>query len=173
MKALADTIEARQNKGERIAVLVPQKRIAFGLAKGLSEMGLHVETPKTYRGEDNSFDFTTPYPKIMPYPSAKGLTFDSILLPRLTPRSFGSISNDKAGNMLFVAISRATKWAYMSTVGGINLPFMKDAVSLDKSGVLTIRRREMTPDLFNTTGNVTQKKSTKTVEQIPDVTDFF
>lgn len=38
-----------------------------------------------------------------------------MLLPRLAPGSFPKMSNSRIDHLLFVAISRATKWVYMST----------------------------------------------------------
>ena len=65
----------------------------------------------------NQFDFNNNTPKIATYYSAKGLTFDSVLLPRLTESSFSWIRNDAIRKrLLFVGIARATQWAYLSTV---------------------------------------------------------
>jgi superfamily I DNA/RNA helicase len=105
---LIEILRVRLAKGEKIAILLPQKRQVFGFAQGLKNAGLEIET-------QDDLDFTTDLPKIMTYHSAKGLTFDTILLPRLVPRSFSSVSEARIECLLFVAISRATKWVYMST----------------------------------------------------------
>ncbi len=107
-RQMIDLARTRLNKGERVAVLFPQKRQAFGYAKALEEAGIQAENP-------NDLDFTTDKPKLMPYHSAKGLTFDSVILPRLTPRSFGTMSTDRIKHLLFVGITRAIKWAAMIT----------------------------------------------------------
>jgi len=175
MNALAVAIRARQNMGERIAILVPQKRIAYGLSKGLAEIGLQVEIPRKFKDADNCFDFSTPYPKIMPYPSAKGLTFDSVLIPRLVPRYFSGLTEDRAYNMLFVAVSRATKWVYMSTVRAAELKFFKGVVELEATKELTIRRSELEPDLFRQgmKDKAAEEDDESSSPDTTDVTDFF
>ena len=78
---LIGILRARQSKGEKIAILMPQKRQVYGFAESIRGAGLEIETPE-------NMDFTNAIPKIMPYHSAKGLTFDSVLLPRLVGGSF-------------------------------------------------------------------------------------
>jgi superfamily I DNA/RNA helicase len=104
---LADAIRGRLTRGERIAVLFPQKRQAFGYAKGLSELGLEVENP-------DQVDFSTSKPKLLPYHSAKGLTFDSVFLPRLLDDAFYHTNLDRKRKQLFVGITRAVNWVYMT-----------------------------------------------------------
>jgi len=43
---LIETVKVRLSRGERIAVLLPQRRQVYGYAKGFKEAGLPVETPK-------------------------------------------------------------------------------------------------------------------------------
>jgi superfamily I DNA/RNA helicase len=62
-----------------------------------------------------ALDFASDNPKVLTYHSAKGLTFDSVLLPRLVRSSFASVKEPRMERMLFVAISRATRWVYLST----------------------------------------------------------
>jgi len=49
---------------------------------------------------------------------AKGLTFDSVLLPRLTAKAYYYINREQLKRMMFVGIARATQWVYLSTVKG-------------------------------------------------------
>jgi len=105
---LIEVLRTRLSRGERIAILVPTLRQMYGFAKGLQESGFEVETKR-------DLDFGTSCPKVLPYPSAKGLTFDTVLMPRLTARSFANMEKDRIRRLLFVAISRATEWVYMST----------------------------------------------------------
>jgi len=104
---LADAVRGRLTRGERLAVLFPQKRQAFGYAKGLGELGLEVENP-------DQVDFSTPKPKLLPYHSAKGLTFDSVFLPRLLDEAFYQTNLDRKRKQLFVGITRAVNWVYMT-----------------------------------------------------------
>lgn len=127
---LLDMVKLRIQKGDRLAILLPMKRQVFGFAKGLREAGIEVET-------QDDLDFTSDTPKLITYHSAKGLTFDSVLLPRLTARSFPSISSLRIERLLFVAMTRATRWAYMSTDG--QLPHMERLESLIASKKISVR----------------------------------
>jgi superfamily I DNA/RNA helicase len=118
-RKLAEMLKLRLAKGEKIAVLLPQKRQVFGFARGFKNAGLEIETP-------DDLDFSTELPKIITYHSAKGLTFDTVLLPRLASGSFPRMSESRIERLLFVAISRATKWVYMSTSGAADFaPFRR------------------------------------------------
>lgn len=127
---LIEMVKARVRKGERVGILLHQKRQVFGFAKGLREAGLEVDT------QDN-LDFSSDTPKVITYHSAKGLTFDSVLLPRLTPRSFPKTSSSRIERLLFVALTRATRWAYLSTDG--QLPHLQRLDSLINKGHITTR----------------------------------
>lgn len=108
---LIEVLRQRSTRGEKVAVLLPQKRQVYGFAQGLEEAGLEVETPE-------NINFNTTVPKIMPYHSAKGLTFDTVLLPRLVNPSFPRLTPERITRLLFVGITRATKWVYLSTCKG-------------------------------------------------------
>lgn len=107
-KRLADVLRTRLSRGETVAILVAKQRQMYGFAKGLEEQGFDVETKQ-------DLDFGTSRPKILPYHSAKGLTFDTVLLPRITADSFSKVGRERTTRLLFVAISRATGWVYTST----------------------------------------------------------
>ena len=111
MRHLADAVRTRIDKNERIAILFPSRRHAFGVTKGLRENGLEVELP-----EKNSLNFETMTPKALVYPSAKGLTFDSVFMPMLNKYKFPSfLTDDLLEKWLFVGLSRAMKWVYISS----------------------------------------------------------
>jgi len=84
---LIDIVRIRLSKGEHIAILFPQQRQAFGYATALKEAGIEVENPK-------ELDFASDKPKRMPYHSAKGLTFDTVVMPRLVEPAFGRMSQN-------------------------------------------------------------------------------
>ncbi len=84
-------------------------------------------------------DFTTDKPKLMPYHSAKGLTFDTVVLPRLVPSAFGKMGVARIPKVLFVGITRATKWVYLSTVGNGSFAPLERLAAAASDGVLTIR----------------------------------
>lgn len=115
---LFEILRTRLTVGDNIGILLPQKRQVFGFAKGLQDAGFDVEAQRDsgFRGGSlPALDFASDNPKILTYHSAKGLTFDSVLIPRLVRSSFASVKEARVQRMLFVAITRATKWVYLST----------------------------------------------------------
>lgn len=123
-------VRERLLKNESIGIFLPQRRQVFGFAKGLTEVGIEVEVPPQ-SGRRNTFptiDFTSSRPKLMPYHSAKGLTFDSVLMPRLVSNSFNFTSSERIERLLFVAITRAMKWCYFSTDRQYPLPALLEKI---------------------------------------------
>lgn len=133
---LIEMIKLRIQKGDRVAILLPLKRQVFGFAQGLREAGIEVET-------QDDLNFASETPKVITYHSAKGLTFDSVLLPRLTPRSFPACSPERIERLLFVAITRATRWAYLSTDG--LLPHLERLLPLVKDKQITMKMADDVP----------------------------
>ena len=78
-------------------------------------------------------------PKIATYYSAKGLTFDSVLLPRLTESSFSWIEDSTRIRLFFVGIARATQWVYLSTVKGKEFSEIKIIHDAETNGHLTLQ----------------------------------
>ncbi|MEO6326302.1 MAG: UvrD-helicase domain-containing protein [Thermoanaerobaculia bacterium] len=137
---LVEMVRVRCLKGDRVGILLPQNRQVMGFAKGLTEDGLTVEVyNKAYGGRHDEngrlpdLNFATDNPKVLSYHSAKGLTFDSVLMPRLVPMSFNSFNARLVNRLLFVGITRATKWVYMSSCGTGVLQALKSA-GLDDAG---------------------------------------
>lgn len=156
---LYEVVRERQLKNERIGILLPQKRQVYGFAKGLSEVGIEVEVPAARgRGGDHfPHDFGSSRAKLMSIHSAKGLTFDSVLLPRLVSKSFSGISDaDRIRRLLFVAVTRATKWCYFSTNADRPLAVLDDCVAhlkenkrisiLDSEGVRNAGAPDVLPE---------------------------
>jgi superfamily I DNA/RNA helicase len=147
---LAEAIRSRITRGERTAVLFPQKRQAFGYAKGLQELGLEVEDPK-------NIDFNSIKPKLLPYHSAKGLTFDSVFLPRLLDDAFYRTTLDRKRRQLFVGITRAVKWVYLTNNREGGFEPLNELLNSDAARYLTVRRHSApttsAPPEFNATSN--------------------
>lgn len=144
-RRLVEVIRARQQNGDKIGVLFPMNKQVHGFAQGLREAGLEVDTPGG-RFDPATLDFSNGKPKVLNYHQVKGLTFDSILLPRLVTGSFRRMSEERIRRLLFVGITRATKWVYMSTCGDSALPALKELLPLAAAGKLEIQRG---PDLFH------------------------
>ena len=141
-KMLYQMVRERQLMNDRIAILFPQNRQVFGFAQGLKEVGIEVEVPKQGFGKSDlpTHDFTSSRPKLMSYFGAKGLTFDSVFMPRLVPGSFKNVRAERIEKMVFVGLTRAAKWAYFSTGLGEPLPLMEKLLPLEKTRQLTVRR---------------------------------
>jgi superfamily I DNA/RNA helicase len=107
---LIEMVKLRLSYGDSIAVLFPKQRQVHGFAIGLREAGIDVEVQE----RDAPIDFSNLLPKLMTYHQAKGLSFDSVFLPRLNQSSFPGEMSNRIDHLCFVGVSRAVKWVYMS-----------------------------------------------------------
>lgn len=144
MDRLAEVIRVRQVRNERIGILVPNNRLLHGLAQGLADRGINIEKAATKQNGGKRTQVTCRFdnlaPKIATVFQAKGLTFDSVLLPRLTAKAFTHINKDRMKRMMFVGIARATQWAYLSTVEGQEFEEMSILKKAASEGHLTMQR---------------------------------
>jgi superfamily I DNA/RNA helicase len=131
-RRLIELIQIRQRRGDRVAILLPLRRQVAGFAKGLADAGLTVES------QDDA-NFVSDAPKLFTYHSAKGLTFDAVLMPRLVPGSFPNMSRERIERLLFVGVSRAVKWAYFSTDENKRFAPLDKVTALGDSGQVTIQ----------------------------------
>lgn len=116
---MAEIVRQRQVLNERIGIIVPTNRYLHGIASGLEDRGVKVERAVTNEegGKIKVYcDFGNLVPKVATFFQAKGLTFDSVILPRLTEQAYQWTRPRQRGRMLFVGIARATQWVYLSTV---------------------------------------------------------
>ena len=116
---LAEVVSARQVLNERIGIMVPTNRLLHGLAQGLADRGIQVEkaiAKENGHKPEVTCSFDNAVPKIATFFQAKGLTFDSVLIPRLTVKAFYYFNREIIKRMLFVGIARATQWVYLSTI---------------------------------------------------------
>ena len=138
MDRLAEIISQRQVMNERVGIIVPTKKQIYGFSMGLDERGVKVEKAVA-RSDDGGCNFGNAMPKIVTYYSAKGLTFDSVLLPRLTESSFSWIDESTRLRLFFVGIARATQWVYLSTVKGKEFSEINVVRKAEIKGHLTIQ----------------------------------
>ncbi len=157
---LIEMVKLRLSYGDSIAVIFPQQRQVHGFAKGFAEAGIAVEVQKM----GAPLDFSHSLPKLMTYHQAKGLTFDSIFLPRLDRSSFPDKMRERFKHLCFVGISRAVKWVYMSGENDSLIPavqalyhadtrrFLDTMLSSEAVGLLatvpTADTNVVVPDLF-------------------------
>jgi superfamily I DNA/RNA helicase len=140
-KRLIEVLRERLLIDQRIGILFPQRRQVFGFAQGLTEAGIEVEVPPQFGSKDRlpPHDFNSSRPKLVTYAGAKGLTFDSVLLPRLVPESFAHVSPERVQRLMYVAITRATNWVYLSTIVGSELTLLQTLQPLVAERALTVQ----------------------------------
>lgn len=133
---LLEVVRERQLTDRSIALLFPLNRQVEGFAQWLRKAGMEVETRKS------GLEFDSARPKLLTIHSAKGLTFDSVLLPRMVEGSFPGALQARRERLLYVAITRATRWVYMSAVEGAEIPELTRLLELagDTSAPLTVVR---------------------------------
>lgn len=147
---LVEALKTRILKGDSIAILLSWTKLIYGFEKGLSEAGIEVE-------KQDGANFTTDLPKLLTYQGAKGLTFDTVLIPRLTNKYFQKISPSRLERLLFVGTTRATSWVYYSATESAAIPLLNklkspgiaDSIVIQKAG--TTQRLE-TPDTDDNNG---------------------
>lgn len=139
LERLIEVIRDRQMIDKRIGILLPSKKHIYGMANDLIDHGLEVEIQTRKEEKVGKLNFSTTNPKLITYYSAKGLTFDSVLLPRLLPGFFKRESKDRLKRLLFVGITRATEWVYMSTINGRELSLLKELENLAQQRKITIQ----------------------------------
>ncbi len=134
---LIEILRERQLVDRSIAILFPLKRQVEGFAQGLRAEGIPVETVK-----NDALDFSTPLPKLLTFHGAKGLTFDSVLMPRLVKNSFAGPMSKRTERLLYVGLTRATKWLYLSGTQDAMLPELQRICRLagEKPPVITVQR---------------------------------
>ncbi len=121
---IAELMRMRFAQGESVGVLLPRRNLVFGYAKGFKDLGIDVVTDGR-----NGVEFGDPRPKILTYHEAKGLTFDSIFLPRLDTGAFTEHLLKRQMPLMFVGVSRATRWVCLSTLEGRMIAPLQDIVS--------------------------------------------
>ncbi len=141
MLHLSQIVRLKLAQKNRVGILVPTNSLVHGLAKSLLDKGIESEKAITMDAQNvihMPYDFCNSLPKITTYSMSKGLMFDSVLLPRLTEDSFSAIPSSQQKQMLFVGISRATQWVYLSTVKGKEFREMATLRSAQSDGHLRI-----------------------------------
>lgn len=111
---LALRITERALEGHSTAVLLPTKTLAARYARALEDRQIAIRLVTGNSADDVDFDFLRPV--ITTYHSVKGLTVDSIFLPGLSHANFSlPFMADSAHRLrlLFVGVTRATKWVWM------------------------------------------------------------
>jgi len=135
---LIEITKGEINQGKRVGILLPTNDMVKGIAKAYEEKGVEVETVLA-RG-DIKEDFNVLTPKVLTVHSAKGLTFDTVLIPRIVESKYGWARN--VDKMLFVAATRALEWVYFGTVARDMCDELKRLLPLEDEGQLEIHTPE-------------------------------
>lgn len=118
---LSQIVQQRQVMKDKVGIFLPTNSLVHRVAKALKDRGIETEKAITKDAQNvihTPYDFGNSLPKVTTYHMAKGLTFDSVLIPQLTENAFANIPSSLRCRLLFVGIARASKWVYMSTVRG-------------------------------------------------------
>lgn len=113
---LAEVLRERRLLNHRCGIIVPTNRDLYSVATKLKERGVEVHKAVPTRRGGTPPDFNSLVPVIASYHSAKGLTFDTVLLPKLVENNFAKMKAEIRKRLLLVGVTRATQWAYLSTV---------------------------------------------------------
>ena len=132
---LGDLLKGEINLGKRVGILLPTNQMVEGISRGMSERGIRVETVKA-RGKVKE-DFNMLTPKVLTVHSAKGLTFDTVMIPRIVDYKYSWARN--INKMLFVASTRALEWVYYGTVDKDMCNELKCLLPLEQQGALEIQ----------------------------------
>lgn len=123
MDRLAEAVRRRQVMGQRAGILVPRNHLVEEVCEALRRRGVEAERAQAVnrlaaRNGARSADFASATPKVVSYHSAKGLTFDCVLLPRLSDQAFVRFHGEARHRLLFVGMARAVQWVYLSQTEG-------------------------------------------------------
>ncbi|MBN1224536.1 MAG: AAA family ATPase [Candidatus Aminicenantes bacterium] len=141
MDHMAETLKVRLNKGEKVAIVLPDPQSVHTLAKELTKRNVITEKilePEAQNLLHDSYDFSNGIPKMATYLTVKGLTFDSVFLPQLTQQNYRGMDNDIRSRMLFLGVSRARHWVYFSTVKGVESGVFNALIKAQSEGLLLI-----------------------------------
>lgn len=138
---LSQVVQQKLVQKNRVGILVPTNSLMHSLAKSLLDKGIETEKAVTMDAQNvihSPYDFRNHLPKITTYSMAKGLTFDSVLLPRLTEDAFSDVPSSQQKRLLFLGITRASRWVYLSTVKGKEFREIETLRSAQSDGHLRI-----------------------------------
>jgi len=146
-RRLVEILRERLLRNDRVAILFPTFAQVGLFADFLRAQGIMADqqTQTDTQGRRPVLDFSSGRPAVLTYHSAKGLTFDSVLMPGLT-RSAIRARHSSVRRMLFVAVTRATHWVYLSSLEkSINPSVLEAAQALRDRQRATIQTKADLP----------------------------
>jgi len=101
MVHLSQIVQQRQVMKDRLAILVPTSSLVHRLTKAMKDRGVETEKAIALDAQNvihTPYDLSNSLPKITTYHMARGLTFDSVLMPQLTENAFAGSHGRRDGS---------------------------------------------------------------------------
>ncbi len=132
IKAIASII---QRSGlTDVGILLPHGDDVKQVSDILNSEGLSHEAKysnkEDWRNNVDSLNFNTTNPKVMTYHSAKGLQFEAVFLPAISPLSDDNVRRISEQKALYVAMTRTYRYLYIMYSGILPEPLNKVPESL-------------------------------------------
>jgi superfamily I DNA/RNA helicase len=134
---IAEIVRHEIANNMRVGILVPDNAMVTTAYEALMAAGVPLQ--KVMARDLAPADFNDLTPKVLTVFSAKGLSFDTVLVPRTT-RPHYSHAVTQPTRMLFVACTRALDWVCLSTVEGKEIGELEQLAPLVVAGHLTEQR---------------------------------
>jgi len=112
---MAEILRAEIARNSRVGILVVDNAMLSRAYGALTAAGVPVQ--RVTARDPSQADFNELTPKILTVFSSKGLSFDTVLVPRITRQHYSHVPTT-AMRLLFVACTRALDWVCLSTVQG-------------------------------------------------------
>ncbi len=137
---VGEIIKQEIGANNRVAILVADNATVNRGHSALASSGIPVERVTARAPEGADFNALTP--KILTVFSAKGLSFDTVLIPRITRQHYAYAAT-AAERMLFVACTRARDWVCLSTVQGSEIRELRRLEGLALAGHLIEQEKSL------------------------------
>jgi superfamily I DNA/RNA helicase len=140
---IIEVLRNRLIKGENVGILLFNEEQVHHFAELLKDPRLEIRkilSDVRNDGSQNKLDFGNDCPKLLTFQNAQGITFDTIVIPQIITSSFPkNISELQLQKIFFSAITRATKWVFLSTHNVDSLPLLNKIKPLQEQGLLNIQ----------------------------------
>lgn len=130
---VGEIVKQEISANNRVGILLPDNQTVNRAYAALAGGGVPVERVRARA--PSAADFNGLTPKILTVFSAKGLNFDTALIPRITRQHYAHTPT-AAAQMLFVACTRALDWVCLSTVQGSEIKELRQLGGLVSTGRL-------------------------------------
>jgi len=137
---VGEIVKQEISSNNRAAILLADNATVNRGHAALAGGGIPVE--KVTARAPAEADFNALTPKILTVFSAKGLSFDTVLIPRITRQHYAHTAT-AAERILFVACTRARDWVCLSTVQGSEIRELRRLEGLALAGHLIEQEKSL------------------------------